>query len=308
MVADNQNSLGNILVVDDDDVIRDMVEEWLATRGYSVTTASDGNEALGLLDAESDAFDLMILDRNMPNLDGLGVLHKLQASGLCSDLPVVMLTTEARPESVAEGVKAGAYYYVTKPCDEMVLLNAVAAAHRKFRQFRNARNWGIEVAAGLAHLTQGRFEFHTPHEGVMIANLIANLAESPSVVLLGLMELITNAIENGNLGIDSEDKKNFFHPNDWSDEVYRRLHLPENLTKKVTISFEKSAEKMNVAIQDEGCGFDWLPFLNADDAKGFDPHGRGITIAKAFCFQELSYNHNGTCAVASFRAAAGDYY
>ena len=308
MVTDNQNSLGNILVVDDDDVTRDIVEGWLTAQGYNVTTASDGNQALARLDADPGAFDLMILDRNMPNLDGLGVLHQLQASGLCSDLPVVMLTTDARPESVAEGVQAGAYYYVTKPCDENVLLNAVAAAHRKFRQFREARIWGIEVAAGLAHLTQGKFEFHTPHEGVMIANLIANLAENPSVILLGLLELITNAIENGNLGIDSQDKKNFPHPSDWSDEVYRRLHLQPNLTKKVTLSFEKTAETMKVAIQDEGNGFHWPPFLNADDSQGFDPHGRGIAIAKAFCFQELSYDQNGTRALASFRAAVGDYY
>jgi DNA-binding response OmpR family regulator len=115
-----------ILVVDDDPDIRLLLRELLERRGYSLTEARDGNEALRVLFAERP--DLVVLDVQMPGLDGWQTLERIRE---LSDVPVVMLTARATELEKTRGLRAGADDYVTKPFGRQELLARVEGLLRR---------------------------------------------------------------------------------------------------------------------------------------------------------------------------------
>jgi adenylate cyclase len=112
-----------ILVVDDNELNRDMLSRRLGTRGFQVEAAEDGARALERLDA--GRFDIVLLDVMMPGLSGLDVLRRVRERWPESDLPVIMVTARDATEDVVEALRAGANDYVTKPLDFPVVLARV---------------------------------------------------------------------------------------------------------------------------------------------------------------------------------------
>ena len=116
----------HILVVDDDPDIRELVRELLGRAGYRVTDARDGREGLRALYAGRP--DLVILDVNMPELDGWQTLERIRD---LSATPVIMLTARTAELEKVRGLKAGADDYVTKPFGRQELLARVEAQLRR---------------------------------------------------------------------------------------------------------------------------------------------------------------------------------
>ena len=102
-----------VLVVDDDPSIRRAVQTVLEAEGIEVCTASNGAECLLAVGAESP--DLVILDVNMPVMDGLRALRALRGSAATKALPVIMLTARDEDDDVARGWMSGVDLYLTKP-------------------------------------------------------------------------------------------------------------------------------------------------------------------------------------------------
>ena len=103
-----------ILVVDDDPVQRRLLDAMLKRFGYDVTIAEDGRAALDLIGSpEGERIDAIVLDLQMPNLDGLGVLAGLRERG--SELPVIVQTANGTIETVVTAMRAGASDFVVKP-------------------------------------------------------------------------------------------------------------------------------------------------------------------------------------------------
>ena len=101
-----------ILLVDDSRTIRNIQKNTLKTLGITeVTEAADGLEALSCLANEKP--DLMLVDWNMPNMDGITLIKKVRETDKA--LPIIMVTTEAEKSRVLEAVKAGVNNYVVKP-------------------------------------------------------------------------------------------------------------------------------------------------------------------------------------------------
>jgi DNA-binding response OmpR family regulator len=115
-----------ILIVDDDPDIRGLVRELLDRRGFTVTEARDGQEALRAFFSERP--DLVVLDVAMPVLDGWKTLERIRE---LSDVPVVMLTAKADELEKTRGLRAGADDYVTKPFGRQELLARVEALLRR---------------------------------------------------------------------------------------------------------------------------------------------------------------------------------
>lgn len=102
-----------ILVVDDVEENRVLVSRLLARLGYRVLTASDGREVMALIGKQK--IDLVILDINMPFVDGITVLKQIRSFSRLSDIPVVMLTALDDRDTTLECIRIGACGYVTKP-------------------------------------------------------------------------------------------------------------------------------------------------------------------------------------------------
>ncbi|WP_444677500.1 chemotaxis response regulator CheY [Halomonas sp. E19] len=104
----------SFLVVDDFPTMRRIVRSLLKELGYTnVEEAEDGQEALNKL--RSGSFEFVVSDWNMPNLDGLEMLKQIRADAALKDLPVLMVTAEAKKENIIAAAQAGASGYVVKP-------------------------------------------------------------------------------------------------------------------------------------------------------------------------------------------------
>src|SRR6186997_1298361 len=117
---------GTILVIDDEEIMREILEALLTREGYNVRLASNAAEGLDLV--RSVPFDAAIVDMMMPGMDGISALDELKK--IDDDLPVLMITAFASVENAIAAMKRGAFDYITKPFknDEVlgVLRNAVA--------------------------------------------------------------------------------------------------------------------------------------------------------------------------------------
>ena len=109
-----------ILVVDDQEDIREMARLVLADAGFEVVTASSGEDALRL--ARGTAFDLVLLDINMPGLDGWSTLKLLRADDATEDLPVAMFSVKSEVRDKMTSLQDGAVDFIAKPfpVDELV--------------------------------------------------------------------------------------------------------------------------------------------------------------------------------------------
>ena len=116
-----------VLVIDDELGVRELISEALSLAEITAVQAADGLEALSHLRRER--FDLLILDINMPKLDGLALLEKLRAEGM--SVPVLMLSARADKADINQGLRIGADDYLTKPfCIEELVLRVKAIMRR----------------------------------------------------------------------------------------------------------------------------------------------------------------------------------
>lgn len=113
-----------ILIVDDDPMIRGLVQAILEDEGFEVVQAEDGKIAVELLDKEPRPinFRMLVLDVMMPGMNGLDVLTRLKLHSHTENLPVLMLTGEDKADDIMAGYSVGADYYITKPFTRQQLL------------------------------------------------------------------------------------------------------------------------------------------------------------------------------------------
>jgi two-component system, chemotaxis family, chemotaxis protein CheY len=113
-----------VLVVDDSATVRQQVGLALKQAGFDVKEAVDGVAGAQMIAADSE-IALVICDVNMPRLDGLSMLEKVQADSKRPAPPIIMLTTEGRPDLMARAKKAGAKGWIIKPFKAALLVAAV---------------------------------------------------------------------------------------------------------------------------------------------------------------------------------------
>lgn len=118
-----------VLVVEDDPVVRELIEWKLAAAGHEVLLAEDG--AAGLERAKSDRPDVMVVDWMMPKLTGLEVCEAVRADDDLSHTPVLLLTARAQESDVERGYAAGVDDYLMKPFSPRELLTRVEALTRR---------------------------------------------------------------------------------------------------------------------------------------------------------------------------------
>ena len=102
-----------VVVADDDTITRSIINLKLKSRGYNVITASDGTEALRVIEAESP--DLVVLDAMMPGINGFELLRQIKATPKTSSTLVVMLTSRKLEQDIVGALNAGASDYLVKP-------------------------------------------------------------------------------------------------------------------------------------------------------------------------------------------------
>lgn len=299
-------STARILLADDEPLNLEILSESLDDAGYSVTCARDGQEAWDLLQESTGQFDALLLDRMMPRLDGLSVLERVKSSPRHALVPVILQTARTSAHELREGMRAGAFYYLCKPFDDETMLAVVKSAVEDHQRYREVLDSALRGARTSLLLERGTFSFRTPDEARDLAALLSGVVADGARVSMGLVELLLNAVEHGNLGITYEDKSRLNELGNWEAEVARRLELPEHRDKRARVEVSREPFGLRFLISDCGPGFDWRRYLEIDEARAAHTHGRGIAIAKQMCFDELRFLGSGNRVEAILRVTQPD--
>ena len=107
--------MGRVLIVDDSRAVRTLLARTMRELGYEVSEAANGKEALDSIEASAEPLELVLLDWNMPEMDGLELLKILRAHPRHGSVAVIMVTSETEMTQVARALEAGATEYVMKP-------------------------------------------------------------------------------------------------------------------------------------------------------------------------------------------------
>jgi len=131
-----------ILLIEDNKEMRENTSEILELANYKVSTAKNGKEGVEL--AQKEKYDLIICDIMMPLLDGYGVLHLLSKNTETAHIPFIFLTAKAERSDLRKGMEMGADDYLTKPFDDLELLNAVESRLKKSSLMKKEFSKNIE--------------------------------------------------------------------------------------------------------------------------------------------------------------------
>jgi two-component system chemotaxis response regulator CheY len=121
-----------ILSVDDSGTMRRIIGRAVQVLGHEMVEAANGLEALELLAQHGQDIALVILDVNMPGLDGMETLTRIKADPALKAIPVMMLTTDSDRARIIQAVQAGASNYLTKPFSQDDLLTKIASCLGEF--------------------------------------------------------------------------------------------------------------------------------------------------------------------------------
>ncbi len=167
---------GRLLVVDDNEMNRDMLSRRLARQGYDVATAEDGEAALRAIEAEP--FDLILLDVMMPGISGLEVLERLRKRYTLAALPVVMVTAMIESADMVRAFELGANDYVTKPLDMKVVLarTRTQLELKRITEQNERLKQQLELRSAFIRRTFGRY---------LSDDIVDEVLESPTGLELG---------------------------------------------------------------------------------------------------------------------------
>jgi len=171
-----EGNMARILIVDDEVAIRKALERFLAGLKYSVHTASDGEEALGVL--KNETIDLALVDLVMPKMDGVELIRRMKREQ--PDIVPIVLTGFGTITSAVDAMKAGAYHYLTKPfeLDDIAALIGTALEHKQLK---------VENRLLKTQLRDKyRFENIVGHSDEMAAvfDLVEKVADTDSTILI----------------------------------------------------------------------------------------------------------------------------
>ncbi|MBI1877989.1 MAG: response regulator transcription factor [Chloroflexi bacterium] len=177
--------MATILIVDDEERVALSIERSLR-RDYQVRVTNNGSDALKI--ARREKPDLIILDINMPGMDGLEVCHELRNDPTLKSVPILFLTARGRLEERIEGLEAGADDYLTKPFDVRELLLRVQAILRRTTT-QGRPTTPDEVIVGKLVLNCQNYQLNTGEKTILLTpvefDLIYHLMSHPGQVFSG---------------------------------------------------------------------------------------------------------------------------
>jgi len=282
-----------VLAVDDNPAALRLLESMLERKKYHVITAVNGIDALRIMEMQGHKIDIILLDRIMPEMDGIEFCKRIKADARFRRIPVIMQTAAGRPQEIKEGIEAGVFYYLVKPLNIETLSSIVESARVKIHKYKEQRKRFVERQESMTMVQSLNCSFRTLEEAEKLAVFLSQFFPDSDQVFTGVSELFLNAVEHGNLAIGYKKKGQFLELNSLEKEVEVRLSLPRYKDRKVQVCFEKKEEGYVLVISDDGDGFDWHNYLQVSPDRATHNHGRGIAMANMMSFDKLFFNEKG---------------
>ena len=279
-----------VLIVDDEEVLRNILSRFINKAGYETLEAKDGKEAIELYKI-SKPF-IVISDIMMPKMDGLTLLNELKK--IDKNAMVALMTGYGNEDILLEALRGGALNFFKKPFNFQEIVNFVRNALKR----RSEPEYNELYSEHLVEESK-KFVFPTGETNILpIINQVTlhlkKIADTSEILNLkiGIEEMIANAIEHGNLGITMKEKHKALEEGIWGKFIQHRLDINNNRSKKVLINSYLGTKYFAISIEDEGNGFDWksLPALSPDNLLNYN--GRGIFLTKIY-YNEVIFNQKG---------------
>lgn len=287
------SSLRQALLVTGDRNLATQVQEQLAQCDCKTSIATSTVGALEMLNKLGARVGLLVLDYQLPGLDSEPLLEQLrETSGrhdttilLCNSTPEELNALKASARGDAHAMAwSGNNHELAFLAREALDLSTAAAELRE--QLRS--HW-----RSAKFMEACKFRIRTPQEAIDLAPAVAQVFPEPERVRRGIIELLNNAIEHGNLEIGFQQKAELVSSGKFFREVKHRLTLPEYAERSVEVVFSRRDDRYCLVITDEGRGFDWEPFLEIQPARATSATGRGIARARMVSFDKLIYCKSG---------------
>lgn len=281
-----------VLVVEDDGPSRMVLATLARDEGHEVQEAQDGAEGLKLF--ESFAPDLVFADIAMPVMDGLEMLEKIRRKS--QDAIVIMTTAFSGAEFTLKALRLRANDYLVKP----IVADNIEAILRKYAGILAARTVEREVLGMILHRELSMKLGNNPDVVNKVVDRLMQETEGliPSAdrlrTHLGLVEILVNAIEHGNLGITYDEKTSAMEMGSGFVDLIRARQSQEPYrSRNVLVQFRLDQDGCEWKISDEGDGFDWQSIPDPNDPENLlASHGRGIMLTR-LSFDDVRYLGKG---------------
>ena len=196
-----------VLIVDDEQRMRKLIKDFLATKGYKILEAEDGEKAIEVFEANKSKIDLILLDVMMPKLDGWSVLRQIRQD---SKVPIIMLTARGEEQDELFGFELGVDEYISKPFSPKILVARVEAILKR---------------------TKGDSKEVKDYGGIEIDKEGRTVKVDGKTIELSLREyeLLTYLVENENIALSRDKILN----NVWNYDYYGDSRTIDSHIKKI---------------------------------------------------------------------------
>lgn len=282
-----------VLIVEDNKAIRDLTEKTVKRAGYDVQAAPDGAQGLKLFKEFKP--EVVLSDINMPVMNGLELLEKIRIFD--SNTLFIVVSTLDSPEYILQALRLKANDYIVKPFAAKEML----AMLEKYSGILASRTKNREVLGLIDNMV---LKMRVGNRLDLVGKIVDRLMIETEQVIsqadrfgvhLGLVEMIVNAIEHGNLEITYDEKSQAMEGShrQWDDLVNNRCMASEYADRLINLDFSMTKDRCEWLITDQGPGFDWKKIPDASDPENLTAsHGRGILLT-TMQFDEVTYIGKG---------------
>ncbi len=279
-----------VLIVEDNDSSREFLYNLLQYENFDLAVSKNGLEALEIFDEFKP--DLILSDIQMPIMDGLELLEAIRKKD--SDTIFIIITAFGTEEYAIKALRLGANNYLKKPIRNKDLLSILEKYKNLVDKHEVTEPLPIYIRRSFSASLENRIAYVPQFVEKLLneTNCNVNINDRTSMEL-GLVELLTNSIEHGNLEITFQEKQIALEKGTLEQLYKDKQAIEEYAKRRVTIEFYHDEDFCEWIIKDEGKGFDWNLLPNPTHSENLlSLSGRGIFITR-FLFDELEYLGRG---------------
>lgn len=282
-----------ILFIGNERPYLESVANYVKEHGFPNYKILNYDTAFSELITYPENYTAIILETDGERDDAFNILKKISTSSVLKTLPIILYPEAESQELAAEliemAIKQGVRYCLPQPGNQPLTIQILQAAAQDYERHLGWQQTPKQEKAVYC-LESAFFKFKTLQDAHAVALFIAEACPNPRLAIVGITEILVNAIEHGNLGITSEEKEDLLREeNAWLQEIERRLKLPQNNNKYVEVHITRDPQELRLKVKDQGKGFNWRDIDKFKRDMMFNTHGRGITMAKNLIFKEVRY-------------------